>query len=158
MTAIHPDTSPEQIEALADQEAAQGNHSAAGHLRGFAHGLRCAVNSSPHARGFAHGLAEGMHRLGEPAWCPTPSGGTPPPRAVTADQLWTAHRAALGGKSAVTGAALPEALAMCNPGVQGAHWGLAIAVAHAFGSAPPPAPPDVTPEEQERIRRAVLAA
>jgi hypothetical protein len=75
------------------------------------------------------------------------------PHIITAEFLWVNHRAALGGKSAVTGAPLPEFLHECNEGVQGAHWWMAAAVARALGTEPPPLPHHVTPERAEEIQR-----
>lgn len=74
---------------------------------------------------------------------------------ITAEFLWRHHREALGGRSAVTGAALPETLEECNPGVQGSHWGMALAVARALGHDEPPLPPKVAAEEADRIRRSI---
>lgn len=71
---------------------------------------------------------------------------------VTAEFLWRQHRAALGGHSAITGAPLPETLEQCAPGVQAAHWGMAAAVALLLGTAAPPIPAAVTPEEAKRVR------
>ena len=48
---------------------------------------------------------------------------------LTADFLWHIHRAALGGKSSVTGAALPADLAGCPPGARAAHYAMALAAA-----------------------------
>lgn len=76
---------------------------------------------------------------------------------VTPEDLWRAHRAALGGKSAVTGAPLPAQLDECPPGVQGSHWGMSLAVAYELGAPEPSPPAAVSLDEQERIRRAVLA-
>ncbi len=76
---------------------------------------------------------------------------------ITADFLWTVHRAVLGGKSSITGAPLPATLADCSPGPQGAHYGLALAVAFATNGAMPERPLGVTPEEGERIFRDVSA-
>lgn len=75
------------------------------------------------------------------------------PDTITAEFLWRQHRAALGGKSAVTGAALPETLADCNAGVQGSHWGMAAAVSRVLGLHDPPLPPLVTPEAAADISR-----
>lgn len=79
---------------------------------------------------------------------------------ITAEFLWINHRAALGGKSAVSGAPLPEYLSECNAGVQGSHWGMACAVARALRMsgvdvADPPRPEKVTDEEAERIQRSL---
>jgi hypothetical protein len=74
---------------------------------------------------------------------------------ITAEFLWRQHRAALGGKSAVTGAALPETLHDCNAGVQGSHYGMAAAVNRFLGLNDPPLPPLVTPERAEEIQRSL---
>lgn len=74
---------------------------------------------------------------------------------ITAEFLWRYHRDALGGRSAISGAALPEILDDCTAGVQGSHWGMALAVARVLGHDEPPLPPKVTPEEADRIRRSI---
>ena len=77
------------------------------------------------------------------------------PNAVTAEFLWRQHRAALAGRSSVSGAPLPETLAECPPGAQAAHWGMALSVCILLGHEEPPLPPGVTPEEAERVRRSL---
>lgn len=42
--------------------------------------------------------------------------------SVTPQMFWTFRRQTLGGKSAVTGAPLPEKLEDCNPDVQADHY------------------------------------
>lgn len=74
-------------------------------------------------------------------------------KMVTAEFLWEQHRAVLGGRSSISGAPIPEKLADCPPGPQGAHWGMAVAIADLLGLDEPPLPPGVTTEEAERIRR-----
>lgn len=74
---------------------------------------------------------------------------------ITADFIWRAHRAGLGGKSAVTGAPLPEKLTDCNPGVQAAHYGIALAAARFFGGEDPPVPEGVSEAEARRVRSEV---
>ena len=74
---------------------------------------------------------------------------------ITAEFLWRQHRAALGGRSAITGAELPQTLAECAPGVQASHWGMAVAVALALGHDEPPLPPGVTAEEAARVRKSL---
>ena len=66
--------------------------------------------------------------------------------------LWRQHRAALGGRSAISGAPLPETLAECAPGVQASHWGMAAAVSRLLGHDEPALPVAVTPQEAERVR------
>lgn len=74
---------------------------------------------------------------------------------VTAEFLWRQHRAALGGRSSVSGAELPKTLAECPPGARAAHWGMALAVSILLGHEEPPLPEGVTPEEAERVRKSV---
>jgi hypothetical protein len=75
---------------------------------------------------------------------------------LTADFLWIVHRAALGGKSSVTGAELPASLDGCPPGARAAHYAMALAAArHVDPGAAIPVPAGVTPEEAERIERVV---
>ena len=71
---------------------------------------------------------------------------------ITAEFLWRQHRAALGGKSSVSGAPLPETLDQCPPGAQAAHWGMAAAASRLLGHPEPPIPAAVTPEEAQRVR------
>mgnify|MGYP000852492632 FL=1 len=71
---------------------------------------------------------------------------------ITAEFLWRQHRAALGGRSAISGAPLPETLAECAPGVQASHWGMAAAVSRLLGHDEPALPVAVTPQEAERVR------
>lgn len=71
---------------------------------------------------------------------------------LTADFLWHVHRAALGGRSSVTGAELPESLDACPPGARAAHYAMALAAArHADPTAAIPVPAGVSPEEAARI-------
>lgn len=75
---------------------------------------------------------------------------------LTADYLWHVHRAALGGRSSVTGAELPTTLADCPPGARAAHFAMALAAARwANPGADLPVPEGVTPEEAERVRQLV---
>lgn len=75
---------------------------------------------------------------------------------LTADYLWHVHRAALGGRSSVTGAELPQTLANCPPGARAAHFAMALAAARwANPDADLPVPDGVTPEEAERVRQLV---
>jgi len=74
---------------------------------------------------------------------------------LSAESLWIAHRNALGGRSAISGAALPETLDECSPGVKGAHWGIACYVAIVAGAAEPTLPSGVAPEDADRIRSAI---
>lgn len=77
---------------------------------------------------------------------------------ITAEYLWTTHRAALGGDAAKSGADgrplnLPRQLGDCPPGVQMAHWAMAYAACFAVGDDEPPIPPGVTLEMAERARQ-----
>jgi hypothetical protein len=75
---------------------------------------------------------------------------------ITADFLWTIHRACLGGKSSATGAPLPETLAGAPPGARSAHYAMALAAARVTDPGACVEPPaDITPEEDERVRRLV---
>lgn len=74
---------------------------------------------------------------------------------ITAEFLWRNHRLVLGGKSSITGAPIPETMAECSPGPQGAHWGMALAVARAQGAPEPPVPPGVSAGEAARIRQTI---
>lgn len=74
---------------------------------------------------------------------------------IDADTLWTWHRAALGGRSSVTGATLPETLAGAPPGARLAHWAMAAGVARANGWPEPPIPPGCDPAEVARVRAVV---
>lgn len=74
------------------------------------------------------------------------------PGPLTADFLWTIHRAALGGRSSVTGAELPASLAETPPGARAAHYAMALAAArHVDPAASIPMPEGVSPEEAVRI-------
>jgi hypothetical protein len=78
---------------------------------------------------------------------------------LTADFLWHIHRAALGGKSSVTGAPLPETLADVPPGARLAHYAMALAAArHAEPGASVPVPAHLSPEEVERVDLLVSSA
>ncbi len=85
----------------------------------------------------------------------TIEGDIVPKPGITAEFLWGQHRAALGGRSAVTGAALPETLHECNAGVQGSHYGMAAAVNRLLGLDDPPLPPLVTHKRAEEIERSL---
>lgn len=75
---------------------------------------------------------------------------------LTADFLWHIHRAALGGRSSVTGAELPATLDVCPPGARAAHYAMALAAArHIDPAATIPVPAGVSPEEAERVERVV---
>ena len=75
---------------------------------------------------------------------------------LTADFLWYVHRAALGGKSSVTGAELPQTLSSCPPGARAAHFAMALAAARwANPDADLPVPEGVTPDEADRVRQLV---
>ena len=74
---------------------------------------------------------------------------------ITAEFLWRQHRAALGGKSSVSGATLPETLAECPPGAQAAHWGMAVAACRLLGHEEPPIPAAVSAEDAERVRQSL---
>lgn len=76
---------------------------------------------------------------------------------LTADFLWHVHRAALGGRSSVTGAELPASLDACPPGARAAHYAMALAAArHVDPAAAIPVPAGVSPEEAERVERVVM--
>jgi hypothetical protein len=67
---------------------------------------------------------------------------------LTADFLWVVHRAALGGKSSVTGAELPQTLAAAPPGARAAHYAMALAAAwHVDPTAKIPVPAGVSPDD-----------
>lgn len=74
---------------------------------------------------------------------------------VTAEFLWRQHRAVLDGRSSVSGAVLPAALAECPVGAQAAHWGMAAAVCLALGMREPPLPPGVSEEDAARVRKSL---
>ncbi len=76
---------------------------------------------------------------------------------LTADFFWLVHRAALGGRSSVTGAELPASLDACPPGARAAHYAMALAAArHADPAACIPVPAGVSPVEVERVVAEVL--
>jgi len=77
---------------------------------------------------------------------------------ITAEILWTIHRAVLGGKSSITGAAIPERLEDCAPGPQAAHYGLALAVAWMRSEPLPAIPSGVTPERAAEVQRVAWQA
>jgi len=77
---------------------------------------------------------------------------------ISAEFMWTQHRAALGGKSAVNGADLPETLADCPAGVKAAHYGLALAAARFYEKPEPAVPEGVSEEDAARVQRAVAIA
>lgn len=74
---------------------------------------------------------------------------------VSAEILWNAHRAALGGKSSITGTPLPSSLPECAAGAQGAHWGIALAVSLILGIAEPHLPVGVSRELAAEVRERV---
>lgn len=82
---------------------------------------------------------------------------------ITPANLWLAHRAACGGKSTISGAALPETIDDCAVGPQETHYAMACFIAEAHGdSGLMPIPSKVTMaraeilrEEAERIGRSV---
>jgi hypothetical protein len=75
---------------------------------------------------------------------------------LTADFLWHIHRAALGGKSSVTGAELPASLDGCPPGARAAHYAMALAAAwHVDRSSAVPVPAGVSPDEATQIEMIV---
>lgn len=71
---------------------------------------------------------------------------------VTAEKLWLVHRAALGGVSAATGAALPVTLdEVPFPAVKAAHWGMAVVVCRFRLQGDPPLPAGMTAAEAQTI-------
>lgn len=76
-------------------------------------------------------------------------------KTITGEFLWRQHRAILGGKSAITGAALPETLGECVPAVRASHWGMALAVCLELGLEEPPVPDGVTAEDATRVRQSL---
>lgn len=74
---------------------------------------------------------------------------------LTPETLWKIHSAALGGKSAITGAALPDVLSACPPAVQGSHYAMAVGAAMIHGAELPAIPPGLSDGEAHRIRRLV---
>lgn len=74
---------------------------------------------------------------------------------ITTDILWRIHRAALRGRSSVTGDDLPEDISGCPLGAQAAHWAMALGAARLSGSPHPDAPGGLSDAEQHRIRVAV---
>jgi hypothetical protein len=74
---------------------------------------------------------------------------------LTADFLWHIHRAALGGKSSVSGAELPRTLDGAPSGARAAHYAMALAVADMMSDPSHtirvPVPAGVSPEEAERV-------
>jgi hypothetical protein len=75
---------------------------------------------------------------------------------LTADFLWSVHRAALGGRSSATGAELPQTLAGAPSGARAAHYAMALAAArHVDPAAKVPVPEGVSPEDAERVERVV---
>ena len=77
---------------------------------------------------------------------------------ITADFLWMKHRAALGGRSAISGAELPPTLTDCKPEVQASHYGIAVAIAAELDLDLPPVPPGVSEELATTMRQRVLSA
>lgn len=71
---------------------------------------------------------------------------------ITAEGIWQLHRAALGGTSAISGAALPVRLEDCPAGVQAAHWGIALGICQVLALPDPPLPASVTLVDAEHIR------
>lgn len=79
---------------------------------------------------------------------------TPQPKdPITAEEIWKIHRAALGGRSGVTGAQLPLTLAECNSAVKLSHFGIALGIARRHGLPDPLVPQDVTDEQVKEIHR-----
>ena len=71
---------------------------------------------------------------------------------ITPHALWLIHREALGGKSAVTGADLPQTLDDCSEGVQASHYEMTVAVVTAYGDRRTvPVPSKVSPERALEI-------
>lgn len=71
---------------------------------------------------------------------------------ITAENLWLAHRAALGGISAATGATLPTTLdEVPFPAVKTAHWGMAAMVCRFRLQSDPPLPAGMTAAEAQTI-------
>lgn len=77
---------------------------------------------------------------------------------ITAEFMWVQHRSVLGGKSAMSGDELPATLAECKPGVQEAHYGLAVAAARLYGDEDPAPPPGIMEEAAARVRMRVAIA
>lgn len=76
---------------------------------------------------------------------------------ISPETLWLIHRAALGGKSAITGAELPATLADCPKAVQAAHYAMALGAStrSAGGLCSPPASGVLSEEEIEEIGKRV---
>lgn len=76
----------------------------------------------------------------------------------TPDMMWEAHRAALDGRSSVTGTPLPERLGDCPPLARGAHYAMALVAVLCVDGDPAsvPVPPGITPEKAHFLRCKVL--
>ena len=71
---------------------------------------------------------------------------------ITAERLWLSHRAALGGVSGATGAALPATLdEVTIPAVRMSHWGMAVVLCRNLGHEDPPLPQGMTQAEAETV-------
>lgn len=72
---------------------------------------------------------------------------------ITPSNLWLAHRAACGGKSTISGAALPETIEDCAVGPQETHYAMACFIAESHGDGGlMPIPSKVTPERAATLR------
>ena len=72
---------------------------------------------------------------------------------ITPSNLWLAHRAACGGKSTISGAALPETIEDCAVGPQETHYAMACFIAEAHrDTGDVPIPSKVTPERAATLR------
>jgi hypothetical protein len=71
---------------------------------------------------------------------------------ITAENLWLSHRAALGGVSGATGAALPATLdEVTFPAVRMSHWGMALVLCRNIGHEDPPIPQGMTQAEADVV-------
>ena len=78
---------------------------------------------------------------------------------ITAENLWLSHRAALGGVSGATGAALPATLdEVTFPAVRMSHWGMALVLCRNLGYEDPPLPQGMTQAEAETVLERLGAA
>lgn len=80
-----------------------------------------------------------------------------PQPTLTAEDLWLVHRAALGGKSAITGQALPPSLSVCPAGVKASHYAMALYAAIATGNEEPPVPLGLPADQAESVAAKVRA-